>query len=326
MAQYTNQSNLPISIAVFLAFRDYDSDPRPNSISVTTLLKSVRQIVLTSRLPPEGKPTDIMGLVPSALGSAVHSRIEHAWLNHYRPCMEALGIPAKVIDRIVLNPDPATVTEDQIPVYLEQRSEREMEGFIITGKYDFIFNGELEDFKNTSVFAYQARNKDNVFMLQGSLYRWLNPHIITKDRLAIRYILTDWSAGKVAQDPNYPKERIVTREFPLLTLPVAEQYVISKLNQLKQYWTAPEAQLPECGEEQLMRREPVFKYYKNPDKRTRSTKNFDTRQEAQARYIEDGCVGVVVEVPGQIFGCKFCSCFDLCTQKDKYIQDGSLQL
>ena len=78
MAQYTNQSNLPISIAVFLAFRDYDSDPRPNSISVTTLLKSVRQIVLTSRLPPEGKPTDIMGLVPSALGSAVHSRIEHA--------------------------------------------------------------------------------------------------------------------------------------------------------------------------------------------------------------------------------------------------------
>ncbi len=44
MAQYTNQSNLPISIAVFLAFRDYDSDPRPNSISVTTLLKSVRQI------------------------------------------------------------------------------------------------------------------------------------------------------------------------------------------------------------------------------------------------------------------------------------------
>ena len=326
MAQYTNQSNLPLSIAVFLAFRDYDHDPRPNSISVTSLLKSTRQIILASRLPPEGVPVDLMSQVPSALGSAVHARIEHAWINHYRECLRALGIPDKAIERVKINPDPATVTEDDLPVYLEQRSEREICGFIVTGKFDFVFNGELEDFKNTSTYAYMKRSKDNAFMLQGSLYRWLNPHIITKDALAIRYIFSNWEAGKVAQDPAYPKERIVSREFPLLSLQASEQYVVSKLNQIKQHWQSPEPQLPECGDEQLMRSEPVFKYYKNPDKRARSTKNFDTAQEAQQRYIEDGCVGVVVEVPGMVKGCKWCNCFDLCSQKDKYIQDGSLQL
>ena len=49
-------------------------------------------------------------------------------------------------------------------------------------------------------------------------------------------------------------------------------------------------------------------------------------KEAQQRYIDDGCVGVVVETPGQLVGCRFCECFDICTQKDRYIADGTLQL
>ena len=326
MAKYTNRSNLPISLAVFLAFRDYDGSSASNVISATGLLKSVRQIVLGARLPANRTPTDIMALVPSSVGTAVHARIEHAWLNHHRECMQALGIPDHVIDRVKINPDPATVQPEDIPVYLELRSDKAIEDFIISGKFDFVFDGELEDFKNTSVFAFQNRSNDQKFMLQGSIYRWLNPHLITKDKTAIRYILSDWKAAMVQTDPTYPKERIVTREFQLLPLPATEQYIRAKLQQIKTHMLTPEPALPECDDDHLMRRAPVFKYYKNPEKRARSTKNFDTAKEAQQRYVEDGCIGVVVEVPGQLVGCKFCDCFEICTQKDRYIADGTLQL
>lgn len=326
MAQYTNRSNIPLSLAVFLAFRDYDYDPRPNVISATGLLKSVRQIVLGGRLPPDGTPTDLMGLVPSAVGTAVHSRIEHAWLNHYRECLLSIGVAPAVIERVKLNPDPDTVTEDDFAIYLEQRSERQVGDYIISGKFDFVFDGALEDFKNTSVFAYQNRTNDEKFTLQGSIYRWLNPKIITKDKLAIRYILSDWKGGLIATDPTYPKERIVSREFPLLSPAETEHFIRNKLQQVIKCTNLPEPELPECGDEQLMRRAPVFKYYKNPEKRTRSTKNFDDYHDAQRRWAEDGSVGVVVETPGQLVGCKFCNCFDICTQKDKYLADGTLQL
>ena len=43
--------------------------------------------------------------------------------------------------------------------------------------------------------TYQNQSKDREYRLQGSMYRWLNPKIITKDVFNINYIFTDFNAG-----------------------------------------------------------------------------------------------------------------------------------
>ncbi len=84
--------------------------------------------------------------------------------------------------------------------------------------------------------------------------------------------------------------------------------------------------MPPCSDDDLWRKDPVFKYYKNPNSTARSTKNFDTFAEAHARLAEDGFVGKVVEVKGEVVACKYCNAFAVCKQKDTYIADGSLKL
>ena len=56
----------------------------------------------------------------------------------------------------------------------------------------------------------------------------------------------------------------------------------------------------------------------------RSTKNFDNQHDANLRLVEDGGVGIVVRVPGQVVACKFCAAYNSCRQKDKYLASGEL--
>ena len=70
----------------------------------------------------------------------------------------------------------------------------------------------------------------------------------------------------------------------------------------------------------------TYKYYKNPQKTDRSTKNFDNLAEANLRMIDDGNVGTVLTVKGEVKRCHYCAAFTVCKQKDAYLADGTLQL
>jgi len=332
MRRYLNQHNVPLSVAVYLATDTYDHDD--STISATALLKPTRQLILAGRIPQEQSLEDIMGLVKSRLGNSIHDGIEQAWLNGYDKALAALGHPRRVIERVVVNPDPATVTEDHIPVYLEQRAYRQIEGVTVSGKFDFVAEGRLEDFKNTSTFTWINNTKDDDYILQGSIYRWLNPEVVTQDEMQINFLFWDWQAGK-ARDPSYPPQPIVAKRFPLMSPAETEAFIRRKLREIAHYRDQPEPALPPCSDKELWRRDPEFKYYKNPDKLTRSTKNFRpsefgstaaAKQAAYSRLAKDGGTGTVIEVPGQVMACKYCPAFTLCSQKDQLIADGSLQL
>ena len=142
----------------------------------------------------------------------------------------------------------------------------------------------------------------------------------------IHYIFTDWKGAMVKSDPSYPPKRFHTQSFELLSLNETEAFIRKKLGLIEQYWDAPEEEIPQCNDDELWRSEPQFKYYKNPEKTARSTKNFDTMQDAMLRLSEDGNVGVVKEVPGQVTACKYCPAFAACTQKDQLIAVGDLIL
>lgn len=324
LQQYSNVSEVPLSLAVFLATDNYDHNYDPNTISATELIKPLRQVILAARVPQEQGILDLTQMVSSRMGAAIHDAIERAWLGDYKETLKKLGLPSKVIERIAVNPDPKDLTESTIPVYLEQRTSKTLGRWTISGKFDFVGEGQVEDFKSTSVYTYLKGSNDDAYIKQGSIYRWLQPNLITKDQMAIRFIFTDWSAAKAKTDPNYPPYRFHSKTFNLMSLPETEAFIRTKLGLIDQYWNAPEDSIPLCSDEELWRTQPVYKYYKNPTKLSRSTKNFETKQEAYLRLSQDGNVGIVIEQPGQVTACKYCKAFSVCSQKDALIATGDL--
>lgn len=321
---YTNQTGLPLSVAVFLATDSYDKDT--DTVSATALLKPLRQLILTPRVSAEDASVDVLNMLKSRVGSAIHDGIEYAWKNNYKQALESLGYPKGVRESIVINPTTEQVEEGCIPVYLEQRASKVVNGIKITGKYDFIADGVIEDFKSTGTFTYVNDTKSNDYILQGSIYRWLNPDKVTSSILRIVYIFMDWNTLRAKTDPNYPKQSVMAVEYPLMSLQETENFVINKLNQFLKLKDAPEEQLPLCTDKELWRKDPVWKYYRDPNKTARSTKNFDSKQDAYIRLAKDGGNGLIIEKPGEVVACKYCPAFMACSQKDKLIEDGSLTL
>ncbi len=324
--RYTDTADVPLALAVFLATDHYDHNDDPNTISATTLLKPVRQIVLGSRVPPTEALISLPETISSRLGTAIHNGIDCAWRSHYALALEALGYPERIINAVIINPPPGTDLTDKIPIYLEQRSNKKVGKWTVSGKFDFVIEGRVQDFKTASVWSYKNQSNADKQIMQGSLYRWLNPEIITNDHIDIIHIFMDWQRSMAKSDPTYPSQRFKSQPLPLLSVAAANQFAVEKLNELDRCLDLPEAELPLCSDEDLWRKAPHFKYYKNPQKTNRSTKNYDTKQDAYIRLAQDGNVGIVKEVPGQVVACKYCSAFPICGQKDTLIASGDLIL
>ena len=82
--------------------------------------------------------------------------------------------------------------------------------------------------------------------------------------------------------------------------------------------------MPTCSEADLWRDAPVWKYYKDPAKTARSTKNYDNKEEANLRAAQEG--GIVLEKPGEVRACNYCAALPVCQQAKGYVEDGSLIL
>lgn len=327
----TNNGRMSLSMAVWLADDDYDYEEEiPNYLSVTTLIKSVRQIILGSRVPQTEKVYDVSERITSRMGHAIHSSVERTWKERYMQCLSILGYPKVVINRIRINPKPEELFPGVIPIYLEQRSYCKIGNYTVGGKYDFVGDGTLEDIKTTVVWTYMNGINDWKYQLQGSLYRWLNPEVITTDYMNIQFIFKDWSKLEAATKASngYPQTNPYTHKIKLMSLAETELWVQRKIALIDKYKDAPEAELPLCDARDMWQEPPTYKYYKNPQSTKRSTKNFATMAEAQIRFIEDGSVGMIVESPGLAKGChpRYCAAFQYCSQKDALMQKGAIKL
>ncbi len=329
---YKNDTGISLSMAVWLAHDHYDYNEDPNTISATSLIKSIRQIVLGMRAAVTPEPADIANLVQSRMGTAIHNGIEEAWVKNYKESLESLNYPQGVIDKIRINPTQAVIDkfeandDEIIPVYLEQRSKRTIGLYTISGKFDAVLDGRLEDFKTTGTYTYVKKTNDKKYILQGSIYRWLNSDIITQDHMAIQFLFTDWKPMLAKSDPKYPKTRILEYKLNLMSINATQRYIENKVNEIAKYSQVDEKDLPLCTAEDLWQNDPVFKYYKNPKKTTRSTKNFNSYGEAAIRLSADGNVGIIVETKGEPTACKYCNAFGICSQKNQYLIDKTLKI
>ena len=327
MPQYKNETNVSLPMAVWLATDTYDHNDDPFTISATSLLKSPRQMVLARRLKPADVPVELSSLVASKMGTAIHEGVEHAWVHNYKQAMKDLGYPKGAINSVLVNPEPEELFDGCIPVYLEKRSSKKVGKYTVSGKFDFVFDGRIDDVKSTGVFTFQNKTNDEKYIQQGSIYRWLNPDIVTSDVMAIQYIFTDWQAMRAkGNDPTYPKTRLHEEILNLYTVKQTEAFVARKIRLLDELEHTPEPELPLCNDEELWRKAPSWKYYKNPEKMSRSTKNFDNQLEAEQRFIADKGVGVIVQTGGEVVACKYCNVASVCTQRLALIEDGSLKV
>jgi hypothetical protein len=335
MKKFSNKQKISLPMAVWLAEDQYVHVDDPMRISATALLKSTKSIILASRLPALEPGTiitddmleDISSRVPSAMGTALHNSIEHAWRNNYQVSMQDLGYPQAVIDRIIINPEPSELQSNSIPVYLETRVEKKLGPYTISGQFDLIIDGKLNDYKSTGVYGYMQGNNDEKYSIQGSIYRWLNPDLITDDYMDIQYIFTDWSGlqASIQREKGYPQSRVHVHPVKLMSIPETLSWLKAKLSVIHQCKDLSEDKLPACNSEELWRTAPTYKYFKNPTAQ-RATRNYDDFYEANEHLVKDGSIGVVKTVPGTVKACKFCKAFEVCLQKNSYIEDGTLSL
>ena len=310
----TNLNNIPLPLAVWLATSNYDGNKEPNEISVTTLMKPLKQIILSKRVNKDDLCLDVSSLAASTIGTALHDSIEQAWLNP-NDALTRLGISEMGISKIKINPDPSTVAEDDIAIYMEQRAYKKVGTKVVSGKYDLIFDGQVQDYKSTSVYTYLKNDsKKTDYILQGSIYRWLNPDLIIKDTIAINYILKDWTATRALGDATYPRTALIQEEYPLLSLEQTEKYIRNKLRDINRYMDSPEEDIPECSSKDLWRGEAVFKYYAS-DTATRSSKNFGNMVDAAIHMSSKGGRGFIKQVDGKAKACSYCMAATICQQR-----------
>lgn len=327
-ATLSNTSDIGLALAVWLAHDEYDAGhsayPGRDVISATALLKPTRQLILANRVSPADRQVDVSDLIASRLGHAIHDSIEHAWKSGYRPALAALGFPQKMIDAVRINPGDGDVGEGVIPVYLEQRFFRDIDidgnSVVVSGKFDQIINGELNDTKTTSVYTWIKGSKTEDYALQGSIYRWINPDKVTSDVMRIQHVFTDWQRAMAKPGSDYPASRVVEAKVRLLSLAETERWIRNKIRELVANQGLPEPEILPCSEKDLWMSPPVYKYYSDPRKAAeggRATKNFPNCP-AAAAYCNQQGKGIVVTVPSEPKACAYCAGFDLCTQKDGF--------
>lgn len=327
---YSNYGDIALPLAVWLAADDgYDLKYDPNTYSATTLMAPPRSVILSRRLEAQMKAgnQDLADLVAMRVGTAVHTAAENSWKHSRARAFKNLNIPFTVYSRVKINPTPEEAKiPGAIPVYLENRVEREIDGVTISGKYDFVYEGRVRDIKTTKVYNWILGGNDKKYALQGSIYRWLNPDIITDDFCAIEFLFTDWTPLKASIDKTYPPKRVMTRVLPLLTLDETEAYIRKQVAILVKHKESKQANLPKCTPDELWMKPTKYAYYKNASNTTRATRLFDNIHEANLRCSQDGGKGRIVPRIAEPTFCKFCDARPICMQAAQFIEDGILLL
>ena len=324
----TNSFGVDLPLAVWLLQDGYNSGadkaPEGELISVTTIMRPTKQLILQRQVDYAQTEMDVSEMVARRVGHSLHDSIERAWTEgNWQQAMRALHYPQRVIDTIKINPNPEDLKDDDIPIYLEKRGFKQFQGLVITGQMDFLIGNSYRDFKTTSTFAWTSTNKDDDYILQGSLYRWIMPDFIKNDVMRIEFVFTDWLKYRAKMDPKYPQAKVGHREFPLMSLADTEQWVVDKIAHIKGQVGLTQDDMEPCTDKQLWRADDTYKYYSKPETAKaggRCTKRFASKTDAELHCQTKG-KGVVVTDHGEVKACTYCPAFPVCKQRKAYFSD-----
>lgn len=297
---------LPLPVQVWLAADAYEGKNDNTHISATTLLKDSHKIVLENQIGNELDISDegLLNMFASKRGTAIHSALENVWTNDNlrNKALDALGLK-ELKERIVINKHKEN--PNQIEIWLEQRAYKTIDNMTVNGQFDMVMDGQVVDYKNTSVFTYTHGSKIEDYKLQGSIYRWLNPNLITDDKIKIIYIMHDWTSRDAKINPNYPQMPIIAVDYDLYSLDYIENFIKNKIQEIKN------GGAPECVAS-LKLSDPVWQYFSKSDSK-KAAKNFTNQADAN-HYVMTKGKGFIKMKPQKATGCKYCKARSICKQ------------
>lgn len=212
----TNIMNLP---APFVRMAESKYTPTPKRYSVTTLLKSTREILLNRRHNEELEQ-DCSDMIWMLFGTAVHSILEK-------------------------NADGKNeIAEKFLGVTLEN-------GYTVSGIVDLydVANQKVIDYKTASVWKV-IHNDFEDWRKQGMMYAWmLRKNGLPCERVEFYAILKDHSKMKAKFDKNYPRLPVHKVEFDVTDESMIEidAFIRNKIDDLMRYEDVPDDELPLCS-------------------------------------------------------------------------------
>lgn len=213
-----NRSNLPYLVYKFLEQDFYDSDASKGTISATTFLKPLQEIILTERYSDKIE-VDSIDRIWSLFGSGIHAVLE------------------KIEDSSIENIER---------VYADVLGEK------VSGKWDVLKDNTLTDYKVTSVWSYIFGSRKNEHKTQLSIYRWLyykQKNVVLNDEGNIILIFRDWAERDKEKD-GYPEKPILEIKYKLYSFEAVEKFLTKKVGEIQKSRKLKDEELPECTNEQ----------------------------------------------------------------------------
>jgi hypothetical protein len=280
--EITNKQNLPAGLVKAVTTEKHNE---PGCVSATTLLKGVKEIVLSERHWEELED-DVSDRVWAIFGTAVHALLEHEGENDFT----------------------------------EQKMSYPVGDITITGRLDNydMRHGVICDYKTASVWKVMYKDFSDWYM-QGMIYAWLlrkNGFTVTQCRFIT--LLKDHSKTDASRDRHYPPNPVFVYEFDVtfLNLLKIENFIKSKVREYVRCRELKDNDIPPCAPDERWAK--TTKYAVKKEGRKNAVKLFDDPEAAEALAAELG-KGHSVEVrPGESTKClSYCLCCGFCN----YYQD-----
>lgn len=272
-----NPNHLPQSLVNACSVKEHNE---PGCISVTTLLKGCKQIVLEHR--HWNDLVDTVDLrVWQIFGTAVHKLLEEC------------------------NPNAFT----------EEKFECKVGDKTVTGQVDLYDMEEacVTDYKTASVWKITYKSFDD-WRRQGLAYAWLLRHEgLEVKKCRFIAMLRDWSKGEAQRKPDYPQSQVYEYVFDVTEkdLREIEIFINDKVLQLIENEKKSDDEIAECSAEERWQSDSKWKV-KKPSRKT-ALKVFDNEKDAMTYLDEIGGDSYVEFVPGESKRCTdYCLCNKFC--------------
>lgn len=273
----TNVLNLPQALVDAVTLEKHNAE---GEVSATTLIKGVKEILLTDRHWDE-ITVDVKDSMWALWGTATHHLLE----------------------------------KEYDGTFTEEKFEQKVGNLTVTGRVDCydMANEILYDYKTTSAWKVVYKNFEDWYK-QGMIYSWL----LSKKELKVNKckfvaILRDWSETESLRKPDYPKSPVYVYEFDVTDADIksVEEVIEQKIAQIESQKEVADDSLPECSKDERWASADVYAVMK--EGRKTSVKNFDNEEDADNLAKELGDKHYVETRPGVDKKCtRYCSCCEFC--------------
>lgn len=281
-----NKLNLPQPF-VDAVTKEYEY--KEKQYSVTTILKDVREILLTRRHHNEIEQ-DVADMIWLILGTATHSILENS-------------------------------QEADTEFKEEHFVEEVQNGYKLSGQAD-LYNAEekmVTDYKTCSVWKVIYDDWED-YKKQLLMYAWAFKKMgFEVEKGQIVAIIKDHSKTKAKVDSSYPQYPVYKKVFNFSEqeFKEIEEFIKDKFTQIEKYEKTADDRLPLCTEESRWNDGDKYAVKKKGNKR--ALRVYDTLKEAEEHLKQDDSLELEIR-KGEDKKClEYCSCCEFCSYwKENY--------